>query len=109
MRGVRILDEIEVGNTTGFFILIVMSSSMMTQRGGVRGWEGGSERREGIYVYIQLIHVDVQQELRKHFEAIILQLKIEKKIKIGEYTLILATKEQTTQELIIRFVFCVYL
>ena len=30
MRGVQILDEFEVGNTTGFFILIVMSSSMMT-------------------------------------------------------------------------------
>ena len=52
MRGVRILAEIEVGNTTGFFILIVMSSSMMTQRGGVRGWEGGSEWRQGVYVYI---------------------------------------------------------
>ena len=79
MRGVQILDEFEVGNTTGFFILIVISSSMMTQRGGVRGWEGGSEQREGIYVYIQLIHVDVQHELRKHFEAIILQLKNRKK------------------------------
>ena len=112
MRGVRILDEIEVGNTTGFFILIVMSSSIMTQKGWREGWEGGSEWREGIYVYIKLIHVNIQQKQRKHFKAIIFQLKIEKKplkIQIGEYSLIPDTKEQTTQELIIHFVFCIYL
>ena len=42
-------------------------------RGGCDGgeWQGGS--RDRIYVYIELIHVVVQQKLTQHCEAIILQ------------------------------------
>ena len=44
------------------------------------GWDGGGgmggrSKREGIYVYIQLIHFGVQQKLTQHCKAIILQLK----------------------------------
>ena len=35
----------------------------------------GSPKREGIYVYISLIHFIVQQKLTQHCKAIILQLK----------------------------------
>ena len=37
---------------------------------------GGRFKREGIYVYLQLIHFLVQQKLIQHCKAIILQLKI---------------------------------
>ena len=41
------------------------------------GWEvGGSFQREGTYVYLQLIQVDVQQKSTQYCKAIILQLKI---------------------------------
>ena len=39
------------------------------------GWVGGRFKREGIYVYVQLIHFVVQQELTQYCKAIILQLK----------------------------------
>ena len=40
------------------------------------GWEvGGSFKREGTYVYLWLIHVDVWQKPTQFCEAIILQLK----------------------------------
>ena len=42
---------------------------------------GGTLKREGIYVYLGLIHAIVQQKLTQHFKAIILQLK-KKKLKI---------------------------
>ena len=52
----------------------------------LEGWEevrGGREvQREGTYVYLQLIHVDIWQETTKFCKAIILQLTnklIEKK------------------------------
>ena len=35
----------------------------------------GTLKREGIYTYIQLIHIVVQQKLTQHYRAIILQLK----------------------------------
>ena len=42
-------------------------------------WEmGGRLRREGTYVYLWLIHVDVWQKPSQHCKAIILQLKINK-------------------------------
>ena len=47
--------------------------------GDLDGWVGGVEgrsRREGIYVYIQLIHFIVQQKLTQHCKATIFQLKI---------------------------------
>ena len=46
---------------------------------GLEWWNGsrvgGRFRREGIYVYIELIYVIVQQELTQHCKAIRLQLK----------------------------------
>ena len=38
------------------------------------GWEGGG-KREGIYVYMKLIHFVVWQKLIQHCKAIILQFK----------------------------------
>ena len=38
-------------------------------------------KRNGIYIYLQLIHVVVQQELTQHCKAIILQSKLKKKKK----------------------------
>ena len=50
---------------------------------GERGWEarergGGRLGREGVDIYLQLIHVVVQQKLAQHCKAVILQLKIKK-------------------------------
>ena len=42
---------------------------------------GGRLTREGIHVYLQLIHAVVQQKLTQHCKAIILQLKKKKKRK----------------------------
>ena len=46
------------------------------------GWdgveEGGRFKREGTYVYLWPVHVDVWQSPTQHFKAIILQLKINK-------------------------------
>ena len=56
----------------------------MTQRTQTRalyqprgvGWGGiGSFKREGIYVYLWLIHANVSQKTTKFYKAIILQLK----------------------------------
>ena len=44
---------------------------------------GGRFKREGTYVYLWLIHVDVWQKTTKFCKAIILQLKKEIKKKIG--------------------------
>jgi len=35
---------------------------------------GGRFKREGIYVYLYLIHVDIWQKTKKSLKAIILQL-----------------------------------
>ena len=45
------------------------------------GAVGGRLKREGIYVYIELIHITEQQKLTQYCKAIILQLKHEKKKK----------------------------
>jgi len=48
-------------------------------RGSGKGWEvGGRFKREGTYVYLWLIHVDVWQKLLPYCKTIILQLKINK-------------------------------
>ena len=48
----------------------------------LEGWdgvEGGRGfKKEGTYVYLCLIHVDVWQKSTQHYKAIILQLKINK-------------------------------
>ena len=45
----------------------------------LEGWDvrgsGRGLKREGIYIYLELIHVVVQQKLTQHCKAIILQLK----------------------------------
>ena len=43
--------------------------------GWMVGGVGGRLQREGIYVYIELIHFVVQQKLTQHCKAIILQFK----------------------------------
>ena len=50
--------------------------SVTIQRSGME-WEMGENfKREGTYVYLQLIHVDVWQKPTQYCKAIILQLKI---------------------------------
>ena len=39
----------------------------------IEWWVGGRLKREGIYVYIWLIHVAVQKKLTQHCKAIIFQ------------------------------------
>ena len=41
----------------------------------------GRLKKEGTYVYLWLIHVDVWQKLSQHCKAIIFQLKLNKFIK----------------------------
>ena len=44
--------------------------------GNLEGWEvGGRFKREGTYVYLWLIHVDVWQKPTQYCKAIIFQLK----------------------------------
>ena len=46
------------------------------------GWEVGRRfKREGTYIYLWLIHVDVWQKPIQHCNTIILQLKIKRKKK----------------------------
>ena len=49
----------------------------------LEGWDGGGwrEAQEGICVYLWLIHVVLWQKPTQHYKAIILQLKINLKIK----------------------------
>ena len=49
--------------------------------GGLGREAGGRFRREGTYVFLQLIHVDVWQKLTQHCKAMILQLKYKLKKK----------------------------
>ena len=42
-------------------------------RAGMGGGVGGRFKKEEVYVYIQLIHIIVQQELTQHCKAIIFQ------------------------------------
>ena len=46
------------------------------------GWDGGVQgrpKREGIYVYLWLIHFVVQQKLTQYYKTIICQLKKKKR------------------------------
>ena len=45
---------------------------------------GGKFKRERIYVYLWLIHLEVWQKTIKFFKAIILQLKKKKKTRGGQ-------------------------
>ena len=42
----------------------------------VEGWDGVGGGREGTYVYLWLIHVDVWQKLTQYCKTIILKLEI---------------------------------
>ena len=46
-----------------------------TQRGGVGREMGGRFKREGIYVYLWLNHVEIWRKTTKFCKAVILQLK----------------------------------
>ena len=52
--------------------------SVTTSRGGTGREAGGRFKREGTYVHLWLIRVDVWQKPTKFCKAIILQLKINK-------------------------------
>ena len=51
--------------------------SVTTERGCNGGGlgEGGRSEREGMYVYLELIHAVVQQKQRQHCKAVTFQLK----------------------------------
>ena len=51
--------------------------SVASKRGGLGSEMGGSFKREGIYVYLWLIHVDILQKPTQSCKRIILQLKNE--------------------------------
>ena len=60
---------------------VQIRNSVTMNRVGI-GWEvGGRFKREGTYVYLWLIHVDVWQKPTQFCKAMILQLK-NKKFKI---------------------------
>ena len=50
---------------------------------------GGRFRREGTYVYLWLIHVDVWQKPTQHCKIIVLQLKINKFLIFLVYQIIM--------------------
>ena len=52
---------------------------------------GGRFKREGAYVYVWLIHVDVWQKPAQYYKAIILQLEIKKK-KSGSALLVMGMR-----------------
>ena len=54
-------------------------------RGGKRWEVGGRFQREGVCVYLWLIHVDVWWKPHQYCEAIILQLKINESFKNLKY------------------------
>ena len=50
--------------------------SVTTYRGGMRWEVGGRFRREGIYVYLWLIYVDVWKKPTQYWKVFILRLKV---------------------------------
>ena len=50
--------------------------SVTAWRGGMEREVGGRFMREGTYVYLRLVHVDVWQKPTQYYKVIILQLKI---------------------------------
>ena len=62
------------------------------------GWEvGGRFKREGTYVYLWLVHGDVWQKPSQYCKAIILQLKINKKIKKQNNKSVLLMKKKAEE------------
>ena len=60
------------------YMLRVWSNNLTNKRKKVEE-VGGRFKREGTYVYLWLIHVDVWQKPTQHCKAIIRQLKIKRK------------------------------
>jgi hypothetical protein len=58
-----------------------MECTGSSQKGKSTTWEEKEAKREGIYVYVWLIHVEVWQQTTQFCKAIILQLKINFKSK----------------------------
>ena len=56
---------------------------MTASRVGMRWEVGGQFKREGTYVNLWLIHVDVWQKLTQYCKAVIIQLKIKKKKRMS--------------------------
>lgn len=57
------------------------NSVNMSNPDDLDGWDWGEEgrsQREGIYVYISLIHFIAQQKVTQHCKAIVLQFKIKR-------------------------------
>ena len=48
----------------------------MTERGGMRKMVAERLKREGMYVYLWLIHIVIRQNATQRGQAVILQLKI---------------------------------
>ena len=44
---------------------------------------GGRFKREGTYVYLWLVHVDVWQKPIQYYKAVVVQLKINKILKVS--------------------------
>ena len=59
--------------------------SVMTSRGGKWGWGGREIKREGIYVYISLIHFVAPQKLAQHVKQLYFNKKNNKCLK-GPYS-----------------------
>ena len=67
-----------------YFTLDFMTIKNFVHQETILGWEVGRRfRREGTCVYLWLLHVDARQKPTQHHKALILQLKINKKIMIG--------------------------
>ena len=52
---------------------------MTAWRGGMEREVGGRFTREGTYVYLRLVHVDVWQKPTQYYKVIILKFKMQKK------------------------------
>ena len=72
-----------IKNQLNYISFRYQSRQTNNYRGGVGREMGGRFKREGIYVYLWLIHVEVWQKTAKSCKAIILQLKIIKNLKIN--------------------------
>ena len=69
----RITDVIPPQGINEFTVLVLVNTIYFKV---LKNGAGGRLKREGTYVYLWLMHVDVWQKLTQYCKAIILQLKI---------------------------------
>ena len=69
----RITDVIPPQGINEFTVLVLVNTIYFKV---LKNGTGGRLKREGTYVYLWLMHVDVWQKLTQYCKAIILQLKI---------------------------------